>query len=211
MSTAISFGVYVTGRITEQALETQKKKSAAAGGLWSRTKKIVIDQIIGLHDTPHRIALGVFLGFVVGWSPTMGLQLPLYLIAAWTCRANRVSGIPVILLTNPLTAVPIYAVNWKVGAWFLDVFRKAPDSVAESHQMARLKAFVDEFSLANLFDGEYWRNIWPTLKSLSVELIVGCLIVGVICGILGYGAAYYGVIAYRKRRNQSGDFQSRAR
>ena len=37
--------------------------------------------ILGLNDEPHRIARGVFLGTVVAFTPTLGLQMMIYVLA----------------------------------------------------------------------------------------------------------------------------------
>ncbi len=172
---------------------------------WSRTKRIVIDRILGLHDTPHRIAFGVFLGFLIGWSPTMGLQIFFYLVAASILRANCISGIPPILLTNPLTAFPIYVFNWRIGRWLLNSAGGNADAAAEAMERERLDRFFEEFSIRNMFDGDYWTDLGPSLKALGIELLFGCFIVGLACGILGYIATYYGVLAYRRRKGHLHD------
>lgn len=165
---------------------------------WRRFRLLVIKKILHLDDTPHRIAFGVFLGFVVGWTPTMGAQIFIFLILASILRANKLSGIPPIMLTNPITAIPIYLFNWRVGKWLLNPFGN-PDHLGAKHE-AQLEKFFDDFQFTHMFNLETWAAIGPALKSLGVELIVGCLLVGVICGIVGYVATYYGVIAYRRRR-----------
>ncbi len=168
--------------------------------LWIRIRRPVFEKILHINDSPHRIAFGVFLGFLVGWSPTMGAQIILYLIAATLLKANKVSGILPVMLTNPITALPIYVFNWRIGRWFLNRATGIDKSLAESEERARINQFFEEFSLTNLFSADFWDRIGPSLKSLGTELIFGCFIVGLVCGVVGYVAAYYGVIAYRKRR-----------
>ncbi len=165
---------------------------------WRRFRQLIIKKILHLDDTPHRIAFGVFLGFLVGWTPTMGAQIFLYLIIASILRANRVSGIPPILLTNPITAIPIYLFNWRIGKWLLNPLGE-PDHLGAQHQ-AQLERFFDEFQFTHMFELESWAEIVPALKALGVELIVGCLVIGLIFGGIGYVATYYGVLAYRRRK-----------
>ena len=45
---------------------------------WSRLRNVVVNRILGLNDTPHRIAWGVLLGFVVAFTPTVGLQMMIF-------------------------------------------------------------------------------------------------------------------------------------
>ena len=56
--------------------------------LWTRLKNVVVSGILGLDDSPQRIALGVFLGFVVAMTPTLGLQIVIYVALAALLRVN---------------------------------------------------------------------------------------------------------------------------
>lgn|GEM_PF-576055 len=166
--------------------------------LWQRLRRPIIEKILHLDDTPHRIALGVFLGFVVGWTPLMGAQIVLYLAAAYLFRANRASGLPPVLLTNPITAVPIYMLNWRIGQWLLN-----PGGISEAareKKAAALTAFVEKFSISEVFTASFWDRFADAFGTFGQELFFGCLVVGGVCGLLGYIATYYGVVAYRRRR-----------
>ena len=44
---------------------------------WRRLKQIVLHNILHLDDTPHRIAWGVFIGAMIAFTPTLGLQIVL--------------------------------------------------------------------------------------------------------------------------------------
>ncbi len=166
--------------------------------LWQRLRRPIVEKILHLDDTPHRIALGVFLGFVVGWTPLMGAQIVLYLAAAYLFRANRASGIPPVLLTNPITAVPIYVLNWRIGQWLLN-----PGGISEAareKKAAALTAFVEKFNMSELFTASFWDRFGDAFGTFGQELFFGCLVVGTVCGLVGYIATYYGVVAYRRRR-----------
>lgn len=84
--------------------------------LWRRLQQIVFHNILHLDDTPHRIAWGVFLGTMIAFTPTLGLQIVLYIPIAALLRANKISGIPILFISNPFTAVPLYYTTWSVGA-----------------------------------------------------------------------------------------------
>lgn len=168
------------------------------GRVWHRVRAPIAERILHLDDTPHRIALGVFLGFVVGWTPLMGAQIVLYIAAAYMFRANRASGIPPVLLTNPITAVPIYILNWRIGQWLLN-----PGGISElarEKKTAALTAFVEKFSITEVFTASFWDRFGDAFGTFGAELFFGCLVVGTICGIVGYIFTYYGVVAYRQRR-----------
>lgn len=178
-------------------------QSEALPSLWHRLKRTITLRILHLDDTPHRIAFGVFLGFVVGWSPTMGAQILLYLFFATILRANRASGILPVLMTNPITAVPVYVFNWRVGRWLIGLFSQNVTydaAAAEAAEREKINRFFEEFSFTRLFEAETWSKIGPAIKAMGVELVVGCLVIGLICGIIGYIATYFGVKAYRRHR-----------
>jgi len=170
---------------------------------WRRLRLTITQRILRLNDTPHRIAFGVFLGFVVGWTPTMGAQIILYWILATLLRANKASGILPVLMTNPVTALPVYLFNWKIGQWILHG-GGVVDAHAGQLQQERISRFMSEFSVTRLVESDFWRSAGETFRGLGIELIVGCLVVGLVCGSAGYLATYYGVRAYRRRRQQPG-------
>jgi uncharacterized protein len=128
----------------------------------------------------------------------MGLQIVIYLLLAYAFRANRASGLLPVFLTNPITAVPVYYLNWRIGRWIL---HPAGLSQAElAAQRSAITAFVDNFQLSQVFTGKFWESVGPAFRTFGLELMVGCLVFGLACGIGGYIATYYGVILYRRRR-----------
>lgn len=168
--------------------------------MWARIQRPVVRRILHLDDSPHRIALGVFLGFLVGWTPTMGLQIVIYLVLAYALRANRASGLLPVFLTNPITAVPLYFASWRIGRWILHPNGLSATQLAE--QRSAISAFVDNFQLNRLIERDFWSSAMTAFQTFGLELVVGCLVFGLACGLAGYVATYYGVIIYRRRRAQ---------
>lgn len=166
--------------------------------LWARIRRPVVKRILHLDDSPHRIAFGVFLGFLVGWTPTMGLQIVIYLLLAYALRANRASGLLPVFLTNPITAVPVYLLNWQIGRWILHP--NGLSQAALTEQRTAIRDFVNNFQLSRLLESSFWSSAGTAFRAFGLELVVGCLVVGFACGIAGYIITYYGVIEYRKRR-----------
>lgn len=159
---------------------------------WQKLAHTVRSSIIGLDDTPQRIAFGVFLGFVVGATPTLGFQIVLYLAIATLLRTNKVSGLPPIMLSNPVTAVPLYYFNWRVGHALtpgpsdpqaFDILFPPGQAVAQT---------VQQF-----FTVTYWQGAGDVALRLVAELWLGSVVVGVICGVPAYFATIAGVRRYR--------------
>lgn len=163
-----------------------------------RLREVIVNRILGLNDTPHRIAWGVFLGFLVAFTPTVGLQMIIYVLVASLLRANKLSGIPPIWLTNPVTVVPVYYVCWRVGAFVLGT---DDDPERGERIIASLVGAEAGFRWARLLEGEFWSELGATMWALGAELWLGGFIVGATLGGLAYPLTHWGVRAYRRARS----------
>ncbi len=173
--------------------------------LWKRVEQwlrnVLVHRILGVEDTPNRIAWGVFLGFVVGFSPTLGLQILLYVALATLFRVNKISGIPIIFISNPFTAVPLYYFNWQVGRFLLSgasfhIQQEQGDSMRIPNQ-----AHADELDWSSLLEPESWQSLWAVLVNLSLDLWLGSLVMGVFTGIPGYFLTLWAVGRYRRTQS----------
>lgn len=165
--------------------------------LWGRFRKVIVTRILGLHDTPHRIAWGVFLGFVVAFTPTVGIQMMLFVAVATVLRSNKVSGLPIVWITNPFTVVPIYYSAWRIGAFILGT-----DGDPERGQeiIGRLVGAEESFTFSRMFEGQFWMEIFRTMWELGAELWLGGTLVGLVLGAIFYPVTIIGVNAYRRAR-----------
>jgi len=144
--------------------------------------------LLHLDDSPHRIALGVAIGTFVAVTPTWGVQMVLVVALAWLLRANKVVGIPMVWVTNPLTNVPIYSFCYWIG----QMLAGGPG----------LGEFMDRFGA--LFKGE--TGWWESLKAsavlaydVAIPLWVGTVVVGLVAGVILYVVMYYLITVYRRR------------
>lgn len=182
----------------------QRRPSSPGSGsnpLWGRLRYFLVHNILHLDDSPHRIAYGVFWGFVVGATPAVGLQTLMYLAIASLAGANRVSGIGPVWITNPLTIVPIYYFNWRVGTFL--VTGRLETSPASREAIARL--FEGDpgsglGSLSRFVSVDFWIAVWELVMSAGLELWLGSFFVGVVTGAVAYAATYRAVVAYRARK-----------
>ena len=163
---------------------------------WARLKHVVVNRILGLRDTPHRIAWGVFLGFVVAFSPTVGLQMLIYVAVATLLRANKVAGIPIVWITNPATVAPIYYACWWLGAFVLGT---NDDPERGERTLERLRGNEAGFTMSRLLETEFWSEVFAALWSLGAELWLGGLIVGLVFGAIAYPLTIWGVRLTRRR------------
>lgn len=167
--------------------------------IFGRAKQVITERILGLSDTPRRIAWGVFIGTVVAWTPTIGLQIVIYVTLATLLRANKVAGIPILFISNPVTAVPLYWFCWRVGALALGSSADASSFQALEERLAGAEANAAETSLlAEMWSAEFWQDVGQVLMDLGLELWAGSLVVGFAMAIPSYFLTLWAVSAYRK-------------
>jgi len=111
-----------------------------------RTKRqirhFVFHSILHADDPPHRLALGIAIGTFVTFTPTVGLQMMIVVFLAWLFRANKVVGLPIVWISNPVTIMPIFYTCYRLGRailghsaiganWWMDAYWKASISYGE--------------------------------------------------------------------------------
>lgn len=172
--------------------------------LLRRLQQIVFHNVLHLDDTPHRIAWGVFIGSMIAFTPTLGLQIIFYLLVATLLGANKISGIPILFLSNPFTAVPLYYATWSVGATVMH-----PEAGGRAVTRDTIKTWLGETGralkesrLARLLDGDFWLDAGRLLLSTGGELWVGGLVLGIVTAIPLYFATRWGINAFRHLREE---------
>jgi uncharacterized protein (DUF2062 family) len=180
--------------------EPAPDKAAASGSWWARLRHLVVHNILHLDDTPHRIAWGVFWGFLIGATPTIGLQVVIYLIVASLVGANRVSGILPIWLSNPITAIPLYYSEWFLGRFMLTGSLATTDAnwaaIADAIKPRSGSTWWQRF-----FEIDLWVTVFQSFVAMGAELWLGSLVCGVLAGAAGYWFTYKTVVEIRKRRH----------
>ncbi len=166
--------------------------------LWERLRRVVMVRILGVDDTPHRIAWGVFWGGLIAMTPTVGFQIMMYVTVASLVRANKVSGIPLLFISNPLTVPPLYYFSWRVGYVLLH-FRGTRDGQGEAFIKQRIRAITRSGSFwEELATAEFWSRLGGILWDMGAELWVGSLFLGLVLGGVSYLVARVAVSRYRR-------------
>ena len=158
---------------------------------YRRGKRILKYRVLHVDDTPHRIALGMGIGFFVTWTPTVGFQMALVVALCTLFRANKFVGVPFVWISNPATIVPIYYPNYWLGV-----------HVTPGAHMTKLADW--NHMVREVFGpGTGWwdrvSGFWSFMGRIAVPLWVGSLIVAVVVGIVAYWLTYAAVVNYRKR------------
>lgn len=163
-----------------------------------RTRRYILHNILHADDPPHKLALGIALAMFVTFTPTVGLQMVLVFFLAWLLRANKVVGVPLVWLSNPVTIPPIFYFNYWVGSvvmgsqlndfnWFVESVRQAESSAAGAAWWG---------------DGWWLRvsSYFNVLMEIAVPLWVGSILVALALGIPTYYLCYYSICWYRLKR-----------
>ena len=92
-------------------------------GFLGRAKQFIKFRIIHVDDSPHRIALGVAMGFFTAFLPFLGLHTISALFLAFVTRANKAVALLCSWICNPFTVVPIFIPSYLLGRKVVSFFR----------------------------------------------------------------------------------------
>ena len=171
--------------------------------LWKRLKNIIFHHILHADDTPHRLALGVALGFLVCFTPTLGLQIVIYIGLAALIGANKVSGIPFLFISNPLTAVPLYYFVWKAGEYAINFGPGSNRGVTTEEiksWLGETTHTIRESGGESILELEFWQDVGRLLISTGTELWLGAFVLGIPIAILSYFLTRWVVTTFRAAR-----------
>lgn len=161
------------------------EKSSLWGRLrsWSRW-------LLQLDDSSESIARGLALGIFVGMTPTVGIQMGIVAIVNTLAKANRMAGVAMVYISNPLTMIPIYWFDYQIGRWILG----QPDSIDRA-------AFERIFRLEG-------PNLYAKLQDFVIQLaqfswevagplFLGGFVLGAALGLMSYPLALRMIRRYR--------------
>ena len=154
---------------------------------WWVGPRTLLRRILTLDDTPHSIAMGVTVGMFIGMTPTVGIQMLLVVIvAALTSpffRFNRLAALLTVYVTNPITTVPVYYFNYKVGTLFVEGNLTRQD----------FERILEPRGLSELWDG-----FVALFVEIGTPLVVGSLIVATVCSAVSYPAIRWALHVVRQ-------------
>lgn len=146
--------------------------------------------MVRLEGSPRAIALGLAIGIVVAFSPTIGFQMIIAAFLASMVRANPAPAIMAVWITNPLTIPPIYAATYYLGRHFwsgrpVDI-HKAMSGVV--HDLSRFEFYevVSQF-----------RQLLELGVDVLVPMFIGGAIIGLIVALISYPIT---IIAVKRAR-----------
>ncbi|MGF1515926.1 MAG: DUF2062 domain-containing protein [Elainellaceae cyanobacterium] len=143
---------------------------------WRRQLRYIYLRFIRLQSSPRAIARGLAAGVFAGWFPLFGLQTIIGVAIAASVKGNKLMAAAGTWVSNPLTYVPIYYFNFRVGAWLLSQFG--------------LSAMVPEAgAIGDVVSASGWAAFQEFMMlgaGFTTTLFLGCVVVGLPSAIVAY-------------------------
>ena len=130
---------------------------------WKRAGRYLYIRFLRMRSNPRAIARGVAAGAFAGSFPLLGMQTILGVAIASVTRGNKVVAAASTWISNPLTYVPLFALNFHIGRRLL----RLPKMDLPSSTVGT----------------EEWMAMGMDVVS---ALMLGSFIVGIVFSILGY-------------------------
>lgn len=157
-----------------------KRKRAALG--FSRFLRYWYLRLTRLQGHPIEIARGLAVGVFSGFFPWFGLQIAIAIFLAIVVRGNRIAAAAATWISNPLTNVPIFLFNYKVGELIL------------GRANSGIEGIIFQSS-------DSWAERWATLgKEVMLTMMLGCLVSGTIGALVTYFASLHLLARARSSR-----------
>ncbi|MCZ6651473.1 MAG: DUF2062 domain-containing protein, partial [Planctomycetota bacterium] len=143
--------------------------------------------------------LGLAIGVFVAMTPTIGAQMVIAAAIAASFRANKILAMAAVWISNPVTMVQIYYVNWRIGQHFVETGIVDGESAVQA-QITKIIESIGGMSnlFFNLLDKAFWSEVLRLVWALGIELWIGSFLVGLICALPSYVIARWTITAYRR-------------
>lgn len=154
-------------------------------------------KLLQLDDTPESIALGAAVGMFIAWTPTVGIQMIVVIMLALVIPMNRLAALIVIYISNPLTMIPMYYLEYVIGLQIL------------GDQAMNYDAFLEFFNeILEIANREtFWSATRVFLEQLGYPvlkaLVLGGTILGILTAVPTYPLTLRWVKGYREARKKS--------
>ena len=73
----------------------------------------------------NEVVPALYAGFILTFLPLQGVQIPAAFCLALIFRANLMILVALQLVSNPLTLIPIYTLDWQIGSYVLGIVRNS--------------------------------------------------------------------------------------
>lgn len=167
-----------------------RRQSRSSSFNWSRCCRYYYLRLVRQEGSPAAIARGLSAGVFAGLFPLFGLQTILGVGIATICRGNKIIAAAATWVSNPLTYVPIYFFNFRVGLLGLSLLGFNPE-LPDLEAFQALVATPDNLALQELLD---------LGGVVAGALFFGCFVVGGISALISYFGGLWLFKLLRTRR-----------
>ena len=135
-------------------------------------------KLFRLRGKPKVVAKGLAVGVFAGCFPFFGIQSLIGIFLATICRGSKVAALAATWISNPLTYVPLYMFNYKIGKLLLGI----EDTVVLPLDLESFTAFREQGS------------------TFATALLAGSFVVGVSLATVSY---FYSLAILERWRDRS--------
>jgi len=164
--------------------------------------------VLHLDDVPWKIALGLAVGVFISCSPFYGLHTVLAILAALLLRLNKVATVTGAWLNLPWFAPLVYGLSLKVGEFILSGGSGLEGMRGKG--LLELAALIRPLLSPDKL-GEGFLASSKLLFRVSMPLLVGTAVVGLVAGVLTYFLALEAVREVRRLTEAEHGGASRSR
>ncbi len=134
--------------------------------VWARAKARIVD-VVGIHESPERLAAAWALGIAVSFSPFIGFHTVLALALAFLLRLNKVDVLLGTLVINPWTLTVYFPVAVWVGKRLTGV---------------HIPRFVRHHP-SEILRAAMWHDNAPWLRSVLLAWGTGAMLLALLVGL----------------------------
>jgi uncharacterized protein (DUF2062 family) len=143
----------------------------------SRKLRYLYIRFIRIRATPEQVARGMAIGLFIGMTPTIPFQMLLAVFVSSLFKENKIAAALGVWITNPITALPIYLFNFKIGR-FLVLGRTGNVDKEQVNVIQNLiENGITSESVLNVLEMG-WQNL--------LFLLAGSVVVGLITAVIGF-------------------------
>lgn len=135
-------------------------------------------KLLRLRDKPEVVAKGLTVGIFAGCFPFFGIQSLIGIFLATIFRGSKVAALAATWISNPLTYLPLYVFNYKIGKLLLGI----EDSEGLSLDLESFTTFREQGS------------------TFAIALLAGSFVVGTVLATITY---FYSLAILRRWRDRS--------
>jgi uncharacterized protein (DUF2062 family) len=156
----------------------------------------VLRWVLKLRSSPRAIAGGLGVGMFIAFTPTVGIQIILAIIAATLCNVNRPAAIAPVWITNPVTVAPVYTFNYWLGTFIWP----GPPLEEVKTLFVNLGSALTNLSFWDMKDAVL--AMVQIGMEILIPLCIGSVVVGIVLGIITYILSLKLLLFFFRRRTQ---------